>query len=69
MIRHVVGFSGALSYDRSKPDGTPRKVLDVSTLQDLGWRSTTPLQAGLVRTYIWFSARIADEAAPAAASA
>ena len=64
MTRRVIGFSGGLRYDRSKPDGTPRKVLDVSTLLELGWRSTTPLQAGLVRTYMWYAAHVADEAEP-----
>ena len=69
MVCCVVGFPGELRYDGSKPDGTPRKVLDVSQLQELGWRSTTPLQAGLVRTYMWYASQIADATAPVRASA
>lgn len=48
---HTVGFSGALSFDTSKPDGSPRRVMDVSTLGALGWTASTPLDAGLKRTY------------------
>ena len=47
----VVGFAGKLVYDTSKPDGTPRKLLDVSRLRDLGWRAKTSLRQGLVLAY------------------
>jgi len=50
-IAGVVGFRGELVYDRSKPDGTPRKLLDCSRLQRLGWVARTPLKEGLARTY------------------
>ena len=53
-IREVVGFQGRLVYDRSKPDGTPRKLLDISRLSALGWRASTELRAGLASTYRWF---------------
>ena len=52
--RHVaraVGFEGSITYDSSKPDGTPRKLLDVSKLAGLGWRAKTPLDAGLRQAY------------------
>jgi GDP-L-fucose synthase len=50
-IAHVVGFNGDLAFDASKPDGTPRKLLDVGKLAQLGWRATIGLEAGLERTY------------------
>ncbi len=54
LIGAVVGYSGQLVFDTSKPDGTPRKLLDVSKLRDLGWRAETPLRAGIESTYAWF---------------
>jgi len=50
-IAGVVGFRGELVYDRTKPDGTPRKLLDCSRLAKLGWVARTPLKEGLARTY------------------
>lgn len=50
-VRKVVGYEGRIVYDTSKPDGTPRKLLDVSRLNALGWRASTPLQEGIQRTY------------------
>jgi nucleoside-diphosphate-sugar epimerase len=50
----VTGFSGRLSFDTSKPDGTPRKLLDVSRLKRLGWQATIPLETGVKETYEWF---------------
>ena len=50
-IMEVVGFAGKLVYDTSKPDGTTRKLLDVSRLRDLGWRAKTSLRQGLVLAY------------------
>ena len=50
----VVGFSGTVVFDASKPDGTPRKLMDVSRLNKLGWRYTHSLEAGLTLTYQWF---------------
>jgi GDP-L-fucose synthase len=50
----VVGFEGQFDHDTSKPDGAPRKLLDVSLLTSLGWRATIPLEAGIAGTYRWF---------------
>ena len=50
----VVGYEGRFVYDTSKPDGTPRKLLDVSRLTALGWRASIPLEAGIAATYRWF---------------
>ncbi len=51
LIRDVVGFQGRLVFDTSKPDGTPRKLMDVSRLHALGWRHTTTLEDGIRRTW------------------
>ena len=59
LICDVVGFDGALTWDKSKPDGTPRKLLDVSKLRALGWKSTIPLREGIARTYDWFLNNVA----------
>lgn len=53
-IRAVVGFEGEILYDLSKPDGTPRKLLDVSRLHALGWRHRITLPEGLQQTYAWY---------------
>src|SRR5947208_13691578 len=54
LICEIVGFEGDLRWDRSKPDGTPRKLLDVSKIGKLGWKATSPLRDGIVQTYNWF---------------
>lgn len=53
-IAQVVGFVGDFRYDASKPDGTPRKLLDVARLTALGWTAKTELHEGLRRTYEWY---------------
>jgi GDP-L-fucose synthase len=54
LIRDVVGFEGRITYDASKPDGTPRKLLDVSRMEAAGWRARIPLREGIEETYRWF---------------
>ncbi len=54
MVKSVVGYAGELIFDASKPDGTPRKLVDVSRLTALGWRAKTELRAGLESTYRWY---------------
>ena len=56
LIRNVVGFSGAISYDATKPDGTPRKLMDVTRINSIGWHSTTSLTDGLHAAYRSFLA-------------
>lgn len=54
MIKGVVGFEGEIMWNASKPDGTPRKLLDVSKINNLGWKAETSLEDGLMTTYKWF---------------
>ena len=56
LICDVVGFDGELIWDTTKPDGTPRKLLDVTKLRALGWKPAIPLREGIARTYDWFLA-------------
>ncbi|WP_287962495.1 GDP-L-fucose synthase [Alcanivorax sp.] len=58
MIRAVVGFDGEIVWDRSKPDGTPRKVLDVSRIERLGWCSRISLEEGLLANYLWYKKEV-----------
>jgi GDP-L-fucose synthase len=51
LVKDIVGYQGALEFDTTKPDGTPRKLLDVSRLHKLGWRHKTSLREGLAKTY------------------
>ena len=60
MVKAVVGFEGKLTFDTTKPDGTPRKLLDVSKLNQLGWYAKIPLKQGLPETYEWFLAHQKD---------
>jgi len=53
-VKAIVGFNGDLVFDASKPDGTPRKLMDVSRLTDLGWQAKTALNEGIASTYEWF---------------
>ncbi|MDT8869698.1 GDP-L-fucose synthase [Vibrio fluvialis] len=55
-MARVVGFKGDVVFDSTKPDGTPRKLMDVSRLASLGWRFSTELEDGLAKTYQWFLA-------------
>jgi GDP-L-fucose synthase len=54
LICEVVSFRGELEWDPSKPDGTPRKLLDISRIKNLGWQPTIALRDGIARTYEWF---------------
>ena len=53
-ISAVVGFDGEIRFDLTKPDGTPRKLVDISKINDLEWKASTSLASGLAKTYAWF---------------
>lgn len=54
LVKDITGFKGEIRNDTSKPDGTPRKLLDVSRLNGLGWKASIPLREGVEQTYRWF---------------
>lgn len=54
LIQEIVGFQGNILWDTSKPDGTPRRLLDISRIQELGWRPTISLEEGVRSTYEWY---------------
>jgi GDP-L-fucose synthase len=58
MISEIVGFKGSINHDTSKPDGTPRKLLDVSRINSLGWKYKTELRVGIEKTYFWFLSKL-----------
>ena len=59
LVSEVVGFEGQLVFDSSKPDGTPRKLMDTSRLSALGWKPRIPLREGITQTYVWFLEHVA----------
>lgn len=54
MVRTIVGYEGAIKWDASKPDGTPRKLLDISHLSEMGWRAQVGIREGIQDTYRWY---------------
>jgi GDP-L-fucose synthase len=60
MVMSVIGYRGQLLFDPTKPDGAPRKLLDVSRLSRLGWHAKIPLKDGIERTYAWFKSHSAE---------
>jgi GDP-L-fucose synthase len=60
IVMSVIGYSGGLIFDSSKPDGTPRKLLDVSRLTGLGWQPQISLEKGIAQTYAWFTEHFAE---------
>ena len=59
-IQKIVGHTGEIIWDASKPDGTPRKLMDISKMHDLGWKHQVEIEEGIKRTYDWFLANIDD---------
>jgi len=53
-VKQAVGFAGEIRWDSGKPDGTPRKLLDVARIRKLGWQATIPVEQGIASTYAWF---------------
>jgi GDP-L-fucose synthase len=59
LVADVVGYAGDVAWDTSKPDGTPRKLLDVARINALGWRAEIGLRQGIAATYAWYLANAA----------
>ncbi len=59
-IQNVIGHQGQIIWDAEKPDGTPRKLMDVSKMKTIGWQYSTELQEGIEKTYAWFLENIQD---------
>jgi GDP-L-fucose synthase len=55
IVRDIVGYRGNIVFDTDKPDGTPRKLLDVSKITSLGWKPSIDLADGIKKTYQWYS--------------
>ena len=58
-LKNVIGYKGLLGFDKSKPDGNPRKLLDSTKILELGWRPEIGLNEGLLDTYEWFIKNVA----------
>jgi GDP-L-fucose synthase len=54
IIKEVIGYNGEITWDTSKPDGMPRKILDVSRINKLGWKHSTNIKEGIQKTYEWY---------------
>ncbi len=63
LVARVVGYAGEIHFDPSRPDGTPRKLLDVSRLHALGWRASIGLEDGIRSTYEWYRSHAPDAVA------
>ncbi len=59
-VKEVVGYAGETRFNKTKPDGTPRKLLDVSRINSLGWEAKTPLREGVKKTYEWYKNQIQE---------
>jgi GDP-L-fucose synthase len=61
IVKQVVGFKGDIIWDQAKPDGTPRKLLDITKLKNLGFVPSNNLIEGVTKTYAWFLDRIGEK--------
>jgi GDP-L-fucose synthase len=60
LISNTVAYKGRIVFDTSKPDGMPRRCLDSSRIQNIGWKAKTPLKEGLAKAYEWYLENIAE---------
>ncbi len=58
IVKRIVGYKGSILWDKTKPDGTPRKLLDVAKLHSIGWKAKTSLEEGIKKTYKWYISNI-----------
>jgi GDP-L-fucose synthase len=61
LVARVIGYTGRIVFDPSRPDGTPRKLLDLSRIQNLGWYAQIPLERGIASTYQWYISSVSKE--------
>jgi len=61
LVAQIIGYRGRIVFDPSRPDGTPRKLLDLSRLQNLGWYAQIPLERGVTSTYQWYLSSVSQE--------
>jgi GDP-L-fucose synthase len=54
IIKKIIGYQGDIIWDNSKPDGTPKKLMDISKMESLGWKYSTNIEEGIKKTYDWF---------------
>ena len=54
LVARIIGYTGHIAFDPSRPDGTPRKLLDLSRIHTLGWKGQIPLEQGIASTYQWY---------------
>ncbi len=66
MVREITGFAGEIRFDTGKPDGTPRKQLDVSRLRNAGWTARRQLHEGIAETYLWYLQQLGNPVLPSA---
>jgi GDP-L-fucose synthase len=58
IIQNIVGYTGSIEWDQSRPDGTPSKLLDTSRIKALGWQPTISLSDGIAKTYAWYLSQV-----------
>jgi GDP-L-fucose synthase len=61
LVAQVIGYTGRIVFDHSRPDGTPRKLLDLSRIQNFGWYAQIPLEQGVASTYQWYLSSVSQE--------
>ena len=64
LIKDIVGYEGQIVYNTDRPDGTPRKLCDITRLSRLGWQSRTTLRQGIELTYAWFRGHYGPDSSP-----
>ena len=64
LVARIVCYNGSMGFDQSRPDGTPRKLLDISRIHALGWHAQIPLEQGIASTYEWYTTHELEAVSP-----